>query len=75
MALMESDSDTLEFKRGYMLACCNLVNMHDEPTIGAEVLAAADITKADVKAMDLTDYDATALREMRKYGRFDPIKK
>ena len=63
----------LEFKRGYMIACCNYDNLFDQPTCVAEILGAADITAADVKAMDLCEYDIKALRKIRKHGRDDPI--
>ena len=62
-----------EFNRGYMLACCNLDTLYDQPTIAAEVLMQAGISAAEVKAMSLSDYDAKALRRIRKAGRDDPI--
>jgi hypothetical protein len=67
-----SDAETLAFKTGYLLACCNLHNLHDQPTMARDVLAEASITTADVKAMDLSEYDIKALREIRD-TRDDPI--
>lgn len=60
-----TDAETAAFKAGYLLACCNLHNLHNEPGLACDVLAEAGITEADVAAMDLCDYDATALAEIR----------
>jgi hypothetical protein len=70
-----TEAEVLSFKTGYMLACCNLVNLHDEPGLAYDVLAEAGITRADVKAMELCDYDAKALRKIRKERpmKGDPI--
>ncbi|MGV0879479.1 hypothetical protein V6767_20300 [Martelella sp. FLE1502] len=66
----------LEYKRGYLIACCNLMNLHHDAPIAADVLAQCGITQADVDAMDLTEYDATALTAIRVKGRnFDPIER
>jgi len=62
------------FKAGYLLACCNVVNLHNEETIAADVLAEGGITEADVRKMDLSDYDKAALRKMRANSSFDPLK-
>jgi hypothetical protein len=72
---MSRDAEALAFKAGYLIACCNIVNLHDEPGIACDVLAEAGITQADVKAMDLCDYDARALKIIRKQrpDRGDPI--
>jgi hypothetical protein len=68
-----TEAETAAFKAGYLLACCNLVHLHKEPDIASDVLAEAGITKADVKAMDLTEYDRKVLREIRKARRLDPL--
>jgi len=62
-----------EFNRGYLIACCNLTNLHDRPELASDVLMAAGIVAAEVKAMNLTDYDAKALRKIRKARGDDPI--
>jgi hypothetical protein len=59
-------AEDLAFKTGYLLACCNLVNLHDEPGLACDVLAEAGIKQADVKEMDLCDFDAKALKIIRK---------
>lgn len=68
-----TDAEEAAFKVGYLIVCCNLVNLHDEPFLAADVLYEAGITEADVKAMDLTEYDLRALREIRKARRDDPL--
>lgn len=72
-----TEAETLAFKTGYLIACCNLVNLHDEPCIASDVLAEAGITTADVRAMDLCEYDAKALRAIRKArpSHDDPIER
>ena len=50
------------FKAGYVLACCNVVHQHDEPTIAHDALAELGVTKAEVKAMKLSKFDMKALR-------------
>lgn len=72
-----TDAENAAFKAGYLLACCNLQNLHDQPGIACDVLAEAGITEADVAAMDLSDYDATALAEIRaaRGPDRDPIEK
>lgn len=72
-----TEAESLAFKTGYLLACCNLTNLHDQPTIAADVLGEAGITTADLRAMDLSDYDKAALREIRKSvgKKNDPITK
>ena len=54
------------FSNGYLLACCNLVNLHDRPELANDVLGEAGITQAEVKAMDLSEYDARALAKIRE---------
>ncbi|WP_025828343.1 hypothetical protein [Acetobacter okinawensis] len=63
------------FNAGYLIACCNIVNMHNEEGIASDILAQAGITEAEVKALDLSEYDANALTEIRKASSEDPILK
>jgi hypothetical protein len=53
-----------EFKRGAVIALSTLHGLHDEPTICSEAMEAMDITKADTKGMDLTEYDAQNVKEI-----------
>jgi len=68
-----TNAEKAAFNNGYLLACCNLANMHDRPCLAADVLAEAGITEADVKAMDLSEYDAGALEKIRNARRDDPL--
>ncbi|GFE97537.1 hypothetical protein [Gluconobacter sp. Gdi] len=62
------------FNQGYLIACCNLTNLHDEPSIACDVLAECGLTEDDIKAADLTEYDAKALAKIRSArGGRDPI--
>jgi len=70
---MSKDAEALAFKAGYLIACCNIAHLHDEPGIACDVLAEAGITQADVKAMDLCEYDIKALTEIRRQRSDDPI--
>ncbi len=67
------EAETYGFKAGYLIACCNLVNLHDQPSIACDVLAEAGLSEADVDAMDLSEYDLRALKEIREGRRDDPI--
>lgn len=68
-----TDAEKRAFNRGYLIACCNVANLHDEPCIASDVLAEAGISKREVKAMDLAEYDSAALREIRKSRTQDPL--
>lgn len=52
------------FNAGYAMACANIVNLHGEDTIAEDVLAESGITLAEIKALDLTDYDMKPLRAL-----------
>ncbi len=54
------------FNHGYVIACCNVTNLHDEPGIAHDTLRELGISKAEVKRMGLCDYDAKALREIER---------
>jgi hypothetical protein len=70
-----SRSKRQNFNAGYLIACCNLFNMHNEEGMAADILAEATITEEDVKALGLSEYDAAALVEIRKARNEDPILK
>lgn len=57
---------TDDFITGYLLACANLVHLHDRPGLAADVLHEAQITWADVQRLGLTDFDLAALRKIRQ---------
>jgi hypothetical protein len=70
-----SDNDAAvraAFNRGYLIACTNMMNLHKDAQVAADTLAQAHITQADVDAMDLCEYDAEALAEIRLEPN-DPI--
>lgn len=46
-----------DFNIGYVLACANLVNLHDQPGMAADVMAEAGISWAEVKRMGLSEHD------------------
>ncbi|RWR30523.1 hypothetical protein D2T29_12695 [Sinirhodobacter populi] len=68
-----TDAEKAAFNHGYLIACCNIENLHKEGPIAADVLAEAGISSAEVKAMNLSEYDARALRSIRKARSVDPI--
>lgn len=68
-----TDAENAAFNRGYLIACCNLANLHNEPCIASDVLLQAGISAAELGAMGLTEYDMKALREIRKARQTDPI--
>jgi hypothetical protein len=68
-----TDEKRKAFNAGYLLACCNVQNMHGMDCIAADVLAEAGITVADLQAMDLSEYDAKALKVIREARNEDPI--
>lgn len=70
-----ASSKRASFNAGYLIACCNVYNMHNEEGIAADILAEAGITEAEVEAADLSEYDANALVEIRKASSEDPILK
>lgn len=63
------------FNAGYLIACCNLCNMHNEESIAADLLSQVDITRSEVAAMDLSEYDSNALQIIRRSRIPDPILK
>lgn len=65
--------EQLAFSRGYLIACCNLDNLHDMPCVASDVLAEGGVTSADIRKMGLTEYDLKALRRIRKARNLDPI--
>lgn len=68
-----TEAEKAAFNNGYLIACCNLTNMHNEPCLASDVLAELGIVEADVATMDLSEYDARALAEIRKARSRDPL--
>lgn len=62
-----------DFNVGYVLACANLVNLHDQPGMAADVMAQAGISWAEVKRMGLSEYDMRALRLIRQEKASEPF--
>lgn len=54
------------FNHGYVLACCTVANLHDEPGIAFDVLQELGITAKAVEAMGLCEYDAAGLRKIEE---------
>lgn len=63
------------FEHGYVLACCNIVNLHDEPTIAHCTLSELGITREAVKDMNLSEYDLKALRKIERDRSRSPYAK
>ncbi|WP_313030389.1 hypothetical protein [Brucella sp.] len=63
------------FKAGYVLACCNVVHQHDEPTIAHDALGEIGVTKAEIKAMKLSEFDMKALRLIERDRASSPYAK
>lgn len=68
-----SKENELAFKVGYVMACCNLQNLFDQPTMAAEILGELGLSQGDVDAMDLSEYDINALSIIRQATADDPI--
>ncbi|MBM6396160.1 hypothetical protein JQC79_10405 [Ochrobactrum anthropi] len=70
-----ADAEKSAFEHGYVMACCNIVNLHDEPTIAHDTLSELGVTLAAVKAMDLSEYDLKALRKIERDRSRSPYAK
>jgi hypothetical protein len=58
------ETERHEFKRGYLIACANLINGWDRPEIAKHLIGELGIESFDdLKSLDLTDYDLEALRK------------
>jgi hypothetical protein len=55
-----------EFNRGYILACSNLQNLHDEPNIASDTLMQLGLTRTDILTIIPAEeeYDRAALDEI-----------
>lgn len=59
------DARKQAFAHGYLLACCNIMNLHGDSVIAFDVLAEAGISEDEATAMDLCEYDEKALAKIR----------
>lgn len=53
-----------EFEWGYLIACSNMMNLHDEPVIAADTLGELGVERSILKHMDLGDYDLEPLNQL-----------
>ncbi|MFK4060774.1 hypothetical protein [Brucella anthropi] len=60
-------TERTEFNRGYVLACANIVNLHGADVAVMEGFAQLGISKAELKALDLCDYDQRAIDALEDY--------
>lgn len=68
-------AEKIAFEHGYVLACCNIVNLHDEPTIAHDTLSELGVTRQAVKAMNLSEFDMKALRKIERGAVGSPYAK
>lgn len=52
------------FLCGYAIACAEIVRLHDEPTIAADVLNASNFNLADFETAGLDDYDLDEINKL-----------
>jgi hypothetical protein len=50
-------ADEKEFRLGYVMAVANLMHLHDQPTIAADLLAEAGLTLPQIRGLGLSDFD------------------
>ncbi|MFG1302660.1 hypothetical protein V5F34_00775 [Xanthobacter autotrophicus] len=62
-----------DFNTGYVIACANLVHLHDEPSMAADMMSQLGISWADVLRMGLSDYDMDVLRKIREEKPIHPF--
>lgn len=62
----DAAEETKAFNFGYVMACCTLVHQHDQPGMAKDVLGEIRLTRAQVKEMDLTEFDTALLRKIER---------
>lgn len=62
-----------DFEAGYVIACANIVNLHDEPGIAADAIRELGVTWKQITDADLSDYDMAALRQIKREGGQSPF--
>lgn len=60
------------FNTGYVIACCNAMNLHGDSVISFDTLAQLGISRDEVAAMYLTEYDLDALKEIEEAQSSSP---
>lgn len=63
-----NDNDALKeaFQHGYVAACSNLVHLHDEPGMAADVFRELGIGQVELDGMDLCEYDQEAFAKISR---------
>ncbi|MBN8241742.1 hypothetical protein JF546_01800 [Nitratireductor aquimarinus] len=61
-------SKLTDFERGYVIACANLMALHDNEVIAADVLRELGIHWSKIARAGLCDCDIDALRKLRGYN-------
>jgi len=52
-----------EFETGYVMACANMQNLHDEPNIASDALLELGRTKSEIlSGFEWSEYDRDALK-------------
>ena len=54
-----------EFNRGYILACCNIQNILDQPGVGWEAINQLNISQTEIDKLDLSEHDQRTLEKIR----------
>ncbi|MEL4069570.1 hypothetical protein WKW50_05420 [Ochrobactrum sp. GPK 3] len=62
-----------EFHRGYVLACANIVNLHGADVAVMEGFAQLGISKAELQALDLCEYDQKAIDTLEDFFGADKL--
>ncbi len=53
-----------DFNRGYLIATANIVHLHNEDCIAADVLRELGESEGIIKRLGMDDYDAKILRKL-----------
>ncbi|KZL27034.1 hypothetical protein [Pseudovibrio sp. WM33] len=53
------------YMAGYIAACTQIAQTHNQPTMAAELLRSAGLTDDEVKALQLSDFDLGEYAEMQ----------
>mgnify|MGYP006945864989 CR=1 FL=1 len=61
-----TDAEKKAFDQGYVIACCNIVNLHNDDCVAADVFIEGSATMKDALSWGLTEYDLRALKQMRE---------
>lgn len=67
------DVERTEFNRGYVLACANIVNLHGPDVNVAEGFAQLNITRDELKNLDLCEYDQNAINALEDFWGLEKL--